>query len=181
MITEFTLRPKAQNKRARYLFVAFIFGAVAFLILYAVIPSYKGVVGLVAVALVAAAVFMFTKYMASEYYYDITVENGAPLFVVRQLTGKRFTTLCRVELRSIISVEAQDARDRRTHTTPNGYMKYRYLPTLGPDITYLITVNSRHEKCEITIEANDEFAALLGRYSAEARELYAQEEEESEF
>ncbi len=181
MITELTLRPKPQNKRAKYLLIAFLLGAVAFAILYSVIPNYKGVVGLVSVIFIVGAVFMYTKYIAPEYYYDITIADGTPLFVVRQLTGKRFTTLCRVELRSIVSIICEEARDRRTHTTPSGYVKYSYCPTLGPDLTYLITVNSRLEKAEIRIEANDEFAALLRGYAEEARTLYTAEEAEDEF
>ncbi len=181
MITEFTLRPKASNRRALYLAIAFLVGAAAFMVLYFALPVYKGVVGVVAIALLAAAILVYTKYISPSFYYDITVVDGLPLFVVRQLIGKRYTTLCRIELRTIIKIEKQEKTERRAHQTPVGYVRYSYAPTLMPEVTYLITSVSRYEKAEITIEANDEFASLLSRYAEEARALYAEAEENEEY
>ena len=176
MITEFSLRPKAQNKRALYLLIAFAIGAAALALLYITIPLYKGLVGLGAMALVIAAVFMYTKYIAVSYSYDIFIANDTPLFTVRQLTGKRETTLCRIELGGITSVVRMTPEERGAHKTPTGYAKYNYCPTLGPDVTYTVTYVTRYEKAEITIEANDEFADILMRYADEARENYVDDE-----
>lgn len=176
MISEFTLRPKAQNKRAPYIIAALLFGAAAFFLLYLVMQVYRGVVGLVSLGFITAAVFIYTKYVAPEYYYDIMVANNTPLFVVRQLTGKRFVTLSRVELGSITAVCKLTSAERRAHKTPQGYMKYSYTPTIGPEVVYMITVVSRYERAEIVIEANDEFAALLLSYAKEAKESYNDEE-----
>ena len=176
MISEFTLRPKAQNTRAPYLIATFLFGAAAFFILYLVMEVYRGVVGLVSVAFITAAVFVYTRYVAPEYYYDIMVANGTPLFVVRQLTGKRFVTLSRIDLRTITSVTRLNAAERREHKTPTGYIKYNYTPTIGPEFVYMITSVSRYERAEIVIEANEDFADLLSRYANEARESYVDEE-----
>ena len=175
MISEFTLRPKATNKRAQYLIAACLFGAAAFFVVYLAVEHYKGLVGLGTLAFITAAVFIYTKYVAREYYYDILIANDTPLFVVRQLTGKRYSTLCRIELRSIMKVERMSATERREHKTPEGFVKYNYMPTLGPETVYLITSISRYEKAEICIEANDEFAALLTSYATEARESYVED------
>lgn len=175
MISELTLRPKATNKRAQYLIVAFLFGAAAFFVVYLAVEHYKGLIGLGTLAFITAAVFIYTKYIAPEYYYDILIANDTPLFVIRQLTGKRYVTLCRIELRSIMKVERASAQERREHKTPDGFVKYVYTPSLGPDTVYIITSVSRYEKAEITIEANDEFAALLTSYAIEARESYVED------
>lgn len=175
MISEFTLRPKAQNKRAPYLIAATLFGAAAFFILYLVMEHYRGIVGLVSLAFITAAVFIYTKYVAAEYCYDIMVANDTPLFVVRQLTGKKSVTLSRIELRTITAVTKLTSRERREHKTPSGYMKYNYTPTIGAEVVYMLTVVSRYERAEIVIEASDEFAALLTSYATEAREMYSED------
>lgn len=169
MITEFSMRPKASNKRSIYLFIAFSIGAVAAALLYMFIPLFKGVVGIVAMIFIVGAVFIYTKYMAAEYIYDITVPDGTPLFVIRHRTGKRETTLCRIELSSIKSVERQTREQRREHKTPADRARYFYCPTFSPDETYLIISETRYEKSEISIEAGEEFASLLLAYAAEAR------------
>ena len=50
-------------------------------------------------------------------------------------------------------------------------MKYVYMPTLDPDVSYRITTASRYEHAEIIIEASDEFASLLLAYSQQARDM----------
>lgn len=148
------------------------------LVAYLISPLYKGIIGIFVVAFITAATFLYTKYVAAEYNYDIMIASGTPLFIVRQTTGKKTTTLCRIELSSIVKVEREDTAGRREHKTPSGYLKYNYCPTLMPKITYLITSASRYEKAEIRIEASEEFAALLRSYAEEARSLAALEDDE---
>lgn len=176
-MTDFTLRPKPQNKRSVYLFIAFAIGAVAFTILYLTIGQYRGLVGLVAMMFVVAAVFMYTRYMAAEYYYDVIVSDDTPIFVIRHKLGRREVTMCRIEMRHIVSIERQTKEDRKAHVTPKEYARYTYSPTVDPEITYLIITSSRTEKAEITIEANEEFAATLSAYVAEIRATYPPDEE----
>ena len=90
--------------------------------------------------------------------------------MVREIIGKRETTLCRIGLFEVTKIEREDKTARRSHKTPYGYRKYSYLPTLFPEAICRITTMSRYEKAEIIIEANDEFIALLDAYCAEARE-----------
>ena len=173
----FTYKATPQNKRAIYLFIAFAIGAVAFTILYLNMIQYRGLVGFVAMIFIVAAVFMYTRYMAAEYHYDVLVEGESRLFVVRHRLGNRETTMCRIDLHSILSVERQTKEERKAHTTPAEYKKYSYSPTVAPEVTYLITSSSRTEKAEITIEANDEFAATLMRYVSEIKAEYPTDEE----
>jgi hypothetical protein len=117
-----------------------------------------------------AGITVFSKYVASVYYYDITHDSyGTPIFVVRQVSGKRESTLCRVDLADIIKIDEENTEQRRRHNTPPGYVKYTYVPTLMPKNTLRLTVISRYEKSEIVIEGDEIFSSLLNRYSKEAR------------
>ena len=171
-MTDFTYKPTPQNKRAIYLFIAFAIGAVAFTILYITIGQYRGLVGLVAMMFVVAAVFMYTRYMAAEYYYDVLVNDETPILVVRHRLGRRDTTMCRVELYNVVSIERQTKADRKAHLTPEDHVRFTYSPTVDPEITYLITTASRTEKAEITIEADEEFAAAFMACVNEAKARY---------
>ena len=115
--------------------------------------------------------------MATKYYYDVMIDtSGTPLFVVRSLVGKRATTLCRVEISSIIGITTLTAEERKSHKTPDGFVKYYYAPTMTPARITLITVSSRYERAEISIEASDELVGVLTTYVKEAREYHSEEE-----
>ncbi len=178
MISELSVTPRASNNRARHLFFISLLLALAVTVVYVSVEKYKGLIGLVIVGLLAAAVYIFNRYMACVLHYDIMIDSdGVPLFIVRKTVGKRHSTLCRVELYTIISVNAESARERREHKTEKGVLKYNYTPSIDPAHTYLITTRSRYERAEIRIEASEEFAALLTAYAREAREMHADDEE----
>ena len=61
MINEFSARVKNSNNNARVAFIAFLVAGGATVLAYSIIPTYKGVVGLVAVALLTAAVLVYTR------------------------------------------------------------------------------------------------------------------------
>ena len=177
MIREFSVKPKPTNGKARYAFVFSAAGAFAMIMLSTFIPLYKGIVSLVGIGLLSVALLVYTKYVAPIYYYDITFDgNGEALFVVRQQTGKRQTTLCRIALREIVKIEKESRAQRREHKTPYEMKKYSYLPTLDPDVTYRITTSGRYERAEILIESSDGFADLLSSYSAEAKNSYGEDD-----
>ena len=177
MINEFSVHPKPQNNYAKLFSLLAMLLAVGCIILYSVIEHYKGVVGVVAMMFITTAVLIYTKYIAVDFYYDITFDSeGIPLFVVRQIIGRRQTTLCRIELWDIESVEHQTDKERRAHKTASGVRKYTYAPTVFPKENYLITTGS-YEKNEIVIECSQEFAELLSSYAKEAKEMRVDEEE----
>lgn len=174
MIREFSVKLKATNGKARTAFIASMLIAFALIAVSSVVPLYHGVVALVGMAFLVAAVTIYSKYVSPIYYYDITFDcEGTPLLVVRQLIGKRETTLCRIGLAEIVKIEREEKTSRRAHKTPYGFRKYSYSPTLDPELTYRLTTMSRYEKAEIILEINDSFAQMLKEYSTEARELSA--------
>ena len=177
MIREHFSRVKSSNTNAQRLFYSLLCVAALLFVVYCTTPLYKGIVGLVCVATITAAVLIYTKYVGVEYFYDITFDSdGRSVFIVRQVTGKRSSTLCRVDLSSIVKVERLDSSAKKAHKTEAGYLKYSYLPTLAPESVLLLKISSRREHAEIFIEASDEFAALLSGYASEARSLVTEED-----
>ena len=179
MIREFSAKAKPSNNKAKVAFFVLLAIAVALTVVYMVVPLYKGIIGIVIIGIIAAVVLIYTKYIGSVYYYDVTFDySGAAVFVVRQITGKRQSTLARIALSEIISIEKETAEQRRAHKTPIGHIKYSYLPTLMPSVAYRITSRSRYEKSEILVEITEELAMLLSDYSKEAREFALSEDDE---
>ena len=170
MISEISTTPKPSNNKAKRLFLTFLLIAAALAAAYIASPSFKGIIGSLCLVAVVGAIYVYNRYMAAIYYYDVMIDSGGtPLFIIRQVIGKRETTLCRVELSSIVSVERVTREEMKKHTTPEGYVKYYYAPTLSPDTACRLTVKSRYERAEITVEGSDEYIAMLKAYAAEAR------------
>ena len=170
MIREFSAKAKPSGNSARIAFFALLGCAAASVVVYMLMEHYKGIVGLLTVSFITAAVLIYSRYIGSEYYYDITFDyEGTPLFVVRQIIGQRQSTLARIGLAEITDVTEETPDIRRAHSTPHGTRKYFYTPTLLPERTVRITSVSPYERAEIVIEASSEFVELLRAYSAEAR------------
>ena len=180
MISEFSVKPKPKNNNAKILAIVLLGLSVAVFAVSWFIDSYRGIVGLVAAIFLVSAILIYTKYIAPEYSYDVVIDHrGLPLFVVRQITGKRITTLCRVDLYALRKIEPESGKEARAHKTPIGMRKFIYTPTLFPPSVYRMTVESREENSEIVIEVSDEYAALLWQYATEARSMVTEEEFES--
>ena len=176
MIKELSTKVKSSNNNARVAFFLLLAISVAAFVAYFASPSFKGVIGLFGIAFITAATLIYTKYVSSEYYYDITNDyDGMPVFVVRQIVGKRQSTLCRIGLADVVDAKIESGAERRAHKTPFGYRKYVYSPTLFPATTCRLTVSSRYEKAEIIIEVNEEYKNLLLSYALEARESLSEE------
>ena len=189
MISPFTINPKPENNKAKTA-VAILgtLGGVIFLVSMQ-IPRYQGVVSLLAMMFIVAALTISVKYILSEFTYEITESDGEWLFVVGQRSGKRYTTLCRVGLASVVSIEKKRRGEQTGDTgfiaklmTPAfcryDYQRYSYLPTLMPDSYYVMTVENRHEKAKIALQLTDGMADLLRTYAEEARLLAPADDEE---
>lgn len=178
MIREFSVKAKPSNNKARTVFILCMLVAFVLMMLSAIIDSYKGIVSMAGVGVLSVAIVFYTKYLASTYFYDITFDSvGTPLLVVRQQTGKRYSTLCRIALGEIVKIEKENAKERREHKTPFDTKKYTYLPTLDPHTSYRITTCNKYEKAEILIEVSDEIADLLSSYAIEARGIRLPDDE----
>ena len=179
MIKEISARPKPQNNNSKILMsVFFALAAVAIFISLA-IESYKGVVSFVGILFLVSGVLVYTKYVAVQFYYDVMItDSGEPLFIVRQLSGRREITLCRVPIAEITSVKKESAGERKAYVRRVGVSLFVYFPTLSPAISYRISVGLGSETSEVLIECTDEFASLLLEYAKEARENLPLDEDE---
>ena len=176
-LKDLTVRPKPQNNTAKIAFLIALLVSAAGFAVYFMIEQYRGIVGMFALLTLVTAILFYTKYISPAFCYDITTDSdGIPIFVVRQITGKRQTTLCRIDLANIKALVSEDKAERKAHKTPSGYKKYVYAPTLFPPRIYRMTVVGRYEKAEIIIECSDEFASYLGDCAKEAAENFADEE-----
>ncbi len=172
MINESTVRPKPQNNNAKIAFLITIFLFLIGLTSYMLIEKYRGIVALVAICFLTSAILFYTKYLAPVFYYDILIaSDGAPLFVVRQRTGKREVTLARIELADIKDVKMESREERKKHKTVGGVLKYNYGPTLNPKTTCRIFHKTRYESSEIIIEVSEEYKDMLISYSKIARDM----------
>ena len=170
MIREFSVKAKSSNGKARTAFIVCMLFAFGLVMISAIIDTYKGLASMAAVGFLSFAIVIYTKHLASTYFYDITFDSyGIPILVVRQQTGKRHSTLCRIALSEITKIEREDSKQRRAHKTPSDMKKYSYLPSLDPEISYRITTRGKYENAELLIEVSEEIANLLSSYSNEAR------------
>ena len=181
-----TVKAKSTNRNARVVFITSLIitllGAVAYAVARALNVEKSGLVGFVPLIAITVAVFFYNKYISSVYYYDVTFDSqGYALFVVRQVIGKRQSTLCRIGLAEILKIERESPSERRAHKTPSDHRRYVYLPTFMPEVTYRIIARSRYERSEIRIECSDEFASLLRDYAAEAAEMQRIVDEKEEY
>lgn len=177
MIKEFSVNPLPQNNSARIIFTATLLSSFLIFVLYFSVELYRGIIGLVGLGFITATITIYTKYLSSFLYYDVTFDSDqTPVFVVRRRTGKKQTTLCRIDLGSIISVTREDKKERRAHKRDRGVSQYVYIPTMLPDVTYRLYSKSRYETSEIVIECQEEFAALLDSMAKEAAALLTESE-----
>ena len=169
MIREFSVRATPSNNNARIIMSLFLAFAAVTAVVSMLVDYLSGLISILTVALISGAVVIYTRYVACEYYYDLTTDHaGDQIFVVRQVTGKRETTLARVSLSEICKVECENSATAKSHRTPAGFKKYFYTPTLMPDTICRLTVVGRYESSEIVIECSDEYADVLSNLSKEA-------------
>ena len=170
MIREFSVKLKPSNSKARIAFIACMSLSFAVILLSMILSVYRGIVSLVGVALLVSALTFYAKYLLPIYYYDITADyDGTPVFVVRQNIRDKASTLCRINIGDILDIEREDKAIRRAHKTDSGTLKYSYLPTFLPNVTYRLKVLNDYESAEIRIECSDEFAELLKGYAQSLR------------
>lgn len=170
MISDFSIRLRPSNKKASIWFSVCLLLAFLCMLLSGVVRLYNGVIGLVGVCFLVAALQIYTKYVSAVYYCDIiSCSDDVPLFVIRQLVGKRNITLCRIALGEIEMLERESRDERRAHKTPDDYKKYSYCPSIDPDVTYRLTYCNQYERGEVILEMTDEMASAIRRYADEVK------------
>lgn len=170
MIREFAVRPVPKNQNARTVFFVLLGAAAAAIAVSYVLTAYKGIVQLGGLILLVAAVMIYTRYVGSTYSYEVSADSeGTPIFLVCQLSGKRRTALCRVDLADIVDIKTLSGEAYRAYKPEAGIKRYNYTPTLGPSEVHLVQVRSRTEKADVFLELSEEYRAMLLSFAEEAR------------
>ena len=178
MIREFAVRPTPKNQNARTLFFGLLGAAAIAIISSYILNSYKGIVQLGGLILLVAAVMIYTRYVGSVYSYEVALDSeGTPIFIVCQLSGKRRTALCRVDLADIVAIQTLTAAEYRTYKPEAGMKRYNYTPTLNPPEVHLMQVRSYREKADVFVELSEEYRALLLSFVEEARAMRIADDE----
>ena len=181
MIGEFSVHARSSNNKAKTVVSVCMASALACLAVYMLVDSYRSLVGIAFLLFIVVGVFFYTKYMAAEYFYDVTVgADNKPLIVIRQRTGRRFTTLARADLWAIRRIERYSREQMKSYKTDVGVVKYVYTPTFMPETVLVLSIRSRYERADIVIEATDEFRDFLLRAVTEANEEHIQFTENEE-
>ncbi len=166
---EFSVHPKAQSNLAKNVFFALLGSALLILVASYISPMFNGLISFAAMICIVAAVYIYSKYIGADYYYDITESEGAPLLVIRHKVGKRNTTLCRLDIASIVSVTPLTRSELKAKPQEKDILRFTYCPTMCAQSVYLISSRSRYEQADIVIEGTDELADLLMQIAAECR------------
>lgn len=178
MIQEFAVRPVPKNQNARRIFFILLGAAAAAVAVSYFLTLYEGIIQLVALILLVVSVLIYSRYLGSSYSYEVTHDSeGTPIFLVTQLSGKRRTALCRVNLSDIASIETLTGEQYRSYKPESGFHRYNYTPTMGPDTVHLMKVCSRTEKAVIFLELSEEYRAMLLSFAEEAKAMRAEDED----
>ncbi len=174
---EVSLHVKPTNKLANYIVYASLISAALSIGVCFFIERYQGIFGIIAMGFLTAAIFFYTKYLSAEYTYELMTDSlGMPLFIVRSRTGRRESTLARLDLYAIRNLERLSRDELKGRKSDTGVAKYTYAPTFHPDEVVLLTVRSRYERSDVIIEVPREFEALLEDSIEKARQMYKEEE-----
>lgn len=181
MIREMHMRVKPQNNYARIAFFVFFFLTFAVFGISYALEFYRGLLQLGAMCCLVTAILLYTKFIAPIYQYDILLDvNDVPVFTVCQTTGRRMTTLCRVELADIRTADILTREQRKAQKADPSVRHYVYTPSLFPATVCVVRVEGRHERAQLVLEGTQEFASFLLEQAELARQICHTTEETDE-
>ena len=133
------------------------------------LPAYGGVVQLIALLVLVAALFIAYKYIFSTYIYTIIdFGNDTPYLLVEQQQGKRSSLVFQAPLHAVVRVLLKG------EPLPSGKV-YMYTATLCGGSYHYVLCRIDGANLLLKIEANDTFYAALTEAAAEARLAYKEE------
>ncbi len=176
-ILEFTFRPVANKKPAITTFIILLAIGAAAATASVISPIYKGLISMAAVIALCSAVYIFVRYISSDYAYVVAYAGDIPMFLVTKTVGKRVTTLFNMPIYQVLKIESESAKERKERKTPAGTQRFNYNVTLLSWDGYRIYAKSRYGSKEILIEGTAELSERLMQYAALAREVELAEDD----
>lgn len=117
-----------------------------------------------ALILLVIAIEITTKYILTEYVYEINLSDGSPDLIVTKIGGTRSMAVCNIGADSIVCVIKRGKL--RDFEKKYGRMdaRYNYYSNFGTkDIVWLHFIHNE-KKIIVAIEANEAFYAEIKRY-----------------
>ncbi len=120
-------------------------------------------------------VFFFSRFMSSSYTYTIGYEQN--VFIVTQKTGRRISTLCRLNLTALYRIRPYE-KDDEVEKKHSG--RYNYCVSFRPAISYLAFFDDGEHIVSIHLELDDTFYRLLTRIAEDNADRKAEEESDED-
>ena len=181
---EYRFSPRPQTKGASLLLSSLAGGS-----LLALVLGMGNVLGLrtlwhsLLLVFLVGALFLYLRFVASTYIYEITSEWGEPVLIILETQGRRHTTRCRLGLAHLLRlVEVPDAESEEGRAALAEFRaerrRFSYLATLGRVPTQLLYAREGGERFAIRIEGDAAFLAALREAISIAEEYRTSAEEE---
>ena len=181
-ILPFSYRRLADKRRAFPLFFILIGVSAALVVASMISPKYKGVISLVSICTMTAAVMVYVRYIVSDYTYSVREgENKQSFLIFTKIVGKRQSMMGCIPLYSIKSIEKFTKDELKNEKVPKGVHKYNFAPSFAPDIVYVIKAQTRTVNYFVVIEGTDELRDRLLEYSRYALLDEAESEDEEDY
>lgn len=158
---DFTYRPKSDKKGAIIVMSALLVFSLGIVVASVVSPNYKGVISLLAVIALMVCVYIFVRYITSDYAYAvINTDTETPMLIVTRTVGKRTSTLSAIALSSVYAIEEVKGEPRREKYE----RKYNFCQSFSPKLAYILRVKTRYESFTAHLEISEEVAKRLLEY-----------------
>ena len=179
MIPDMKFRPKAADEKGKRVFLLTLLLALATFLCSLLLDSYQGIVQLVALVLITVSLYIYNRYVATSYEYEITTDNdGTPVFVVLAYQGKRTSTLCRIALWDVTSVTRYSPDELKAIGRDKEVGIHKYTPSFDPHTITVISVRSTYEKSDLWIESSEEFDSYFLSLVSEAKAIRPSSDDE---
>ena len=178
-IIPFSYRRLADKRRAFPALFTLIGVSAVLVIASMITPKYSGVVSLVSICTMTAAVMIYVRYVVSDYTYSVREgENHQSYLIFTKVVGKRQSMMGCIPLYAIKSIEKFTNDELKQQKIDKGTHKYNFAPSFAPDAVYVIKAKTRTVSYFVVIEGTDELRDRILDYTKYALLDEAESEEE---
>ena len=164
MTNEMIYFAKAKTNTAKKVLFGLLGTSVLLIVATYLTKKYSGIIWVLALGFITATIYVYNKYVASEYRYEIVNFESKPVFTVSMRVGKTERTMARLDLCDVTEIRKMSRDEYRLHKCDKGVLRYSYFPTMFAKEVYFICVRSEYENADVFIEIDEAFAAKLEFY-----------------
>ena len=119
---------------------------------------------LAALGLLVTAIEVTTKFILTEYIYEISLADGAPDLVITKIGGNRSMVVCNIGAASVVCIERRGKLREFEEKYGKMVIRYNYYSNLGTrDVAWVHFIHNE-KNVLVAIEANEEFFAELKKH-----------------